>query len=371
MLAARQLTVSASQVRDALVSAWLLAAALVVGACSAPLPNATETPAKTVEAEQVPNAETTPLQPYQLLEVTVVPFSLSTASQKPVSTMESRLFAWQLREVLAESARWGAVRMLPESDEISELAISGRIITADGQRVALWVRVVDSTGRVWLEREYAHVASAEDYPDERVAYRDPFRSIYYRIARDLDRLRASFDQRSLQRIQETAQVKYAAHIAPAAFSEYVTETDSGWQLNRLPADGDPIMDRVLRVRDAELLFVDTVDQSYSAFYRQVYPAYSQWRRLSFEERVALQQLQTSGPSDRRGFGGMRDNYRDYREIQLAEASLRDLLRSIRFEAAPTVVELEDRQRTLEGSIEQQYEQWRSLLDGIYRSELGL
>lgn len=342
--------------------------AILLAACasSGPVPKSTPADPPRSAPPTIPGT----LEPYHLLEITVLPFdALSGAGS--VRAMESRLFAWQLRKVLEESSRWGAVRMLPESDAVSELVVSGRITASDGQRTALMVRAVDSTGRLWLEREYAHTASAADYPDERVAYRDPFRSIYHKIASDLEVARARLDQAELLRIQETAQLRYAAQVAPQAFGEYVSRSESGWIVNRLPAQEDPVMARVLRVRNAQFLFVDTLDQNYGAFYREVYPGYSQWRRLSFEERVALQELQTRGASDRRGFGGMHDNYRNYREIQLAEDSLRDLLDAIRFEAAPTEVSLEDTRRTLEGTIEEQYREWRELLDAIYRDELGL
>ena len=42
---------------------------------------------------------------------------------------------------------------------------------------------------------------------------------------------------------------------------------------RLPADNDPMMARVLNIRDREYMFVDTLNAHYEKFYTNMRPSY--------------------------------------------------------------------------------------------------
>lgn len=68
---------------------------------------------------------------------------------------------------------------------------------------------------------------------------------------------------------------------------------------------------------------------------------------------------------------MREVYGLYQESRLNEDELRKLARAFDNEVTETVLELEDMVIRLEGTIENQYEQWREMLKQIYRQEIGV
>src|ERR1700743_168742 len=63
---------------------------------------------------------------------------------------ESRYVATMLRVTLENSAQWGAVRVVPENVQFVDVQESGTIVESTGAKLALQVKVKDSTGRVWL-----------------------------------------------------------------------------------------------------------------------------------------------------------------------------------------------------------------------------
>ena len=58
------------------------------------------------------------------------------------------------------------------------------------------------------------------------------------------------------------------------------------------------------------------------------------------------------------------------EADIHVQALEELGLSLEAEIAPQVIELEDRTVTLTGSVEDQYQQWRELLQQIYQAEIG-
>jgi hypothetical protein len=67
---------------------------------------------------------------------------------------ESRFMPVILRGVLMVSQEWGAVRVLPDALESSELMVTGTILHSDGQRLELQIKARDATGEYWLDRVY-------------------------------------------------------------------------------------------------------------------------------------------------------------------------------------------------------------------------
>ena len=51
-------------------------------------------------------------------------------------------------------------------------------------------------------------------------------------------------------------------------------------------------------------------------------------------------------------------------------ALAELGQSLEAELEPQVIDLEDRTITLTGNVESQYQQWRDVLQKIYRAEIG-
>jgi len=68
------------------------------------------------------------------------------------------------------------------------------------------------------------------------------------------------------------------------------------ELQRLPADSDPMLARVRRVREREYLFIDTLDEYFADFHRNMFTPYQDWRRATFDEALAYRQLKAQAKS---------------------------------------------------------------------------
>jgi hypothetical protein len=172
-------------------------------------------------------------------------------------------------------------------------------------------------------------------------------------------------------------------------------------LRRLPAEDDPMLNRVRGLRQRHYVFVDTLQGHYNGFAEEMYTPYQEWRRASYEETIALRELeaesqremiaggaailagivaQTSGNRATRtagavaGVGGggvlLKKGLLKRAEASIHSVALEELGQSLGAGITPRVIELEDRTVRLTGNVEDQYDQWRELLADIYAAELA-
>lgn len=289
-----------------------------------------------------------------------------------IREIEARYLPFLLRKTLVETDEWGAVRVVSEAEPAAELLISGTIAKSDGVSLVVNLRAVDSTGHEWLNQSYAGSAAPIDDQREGV---EPFQSLYDRIAADLYAARAKFDDNALAKIAEVSLLRYANVLAPVAFGDYLeTGPDGNLDIRRLPARGDPMIQRVERIREFEYLFTDTMDEQYEELYREIASTYDLWRKYRRQLAQYVQDeeerlLNGSGGS-RGSYGTMKRNYDNYRFTKIQEQKLRKWATGFNNEVAPTVMELEGRVVELRGGLQARYDEWREILKSIYLLETG-
>ena len=319
-----------------------------------------------------------------------------------VREAESRYLAFQLKETLERTGQWGEVRVVPESREGTELSISGEIIDSDGETLELEVKAQDSTGKVWLKRKYEGRADSGTYSDGELLDRDPFQNIYNDISNDLLTARTELAGNDLDDVRRIAELRFAADLAPEVFEGTLTEDRRGdYQITRLPAEGDDMMVRMRAIRERDYLFVDTLNEYYQSFYRQMEEPYDTWRRYSYDEAIALRELQAAARwrkfvgaaavvgavmadtgDNRTGavardvalLGGIelfRQGLQVSKEAKMQAEVLAELGTSFGAEIEPAVIEIAGETHRLEGSAATQYNEWKRLLREIYQSETGV
>lgn len=369
---------------------------VVLAACSssgpAPAPVATPPGVGDVRLQQstgTPVAE-------QVLDIGVLVFANGASASDgnrfgdwvydEVRENERHLLPFTLRNTLLESNQWGAVRVLPQSDPSVDLLISGAILTSDGTGLVLQVHAEDSTGRVWLDHTYRDSTAETDFPQVRELRRstaaearvmeEPFADLYAQIANDLLNARQQLSTAQLQEIQQVSLLVYANDLAPESFA-YMLEGDDAGRITAasLPAANDPMMARVMDMRRRHYLFIDTVDEYYEALHEQMQSPYLIWRRYSFdqelEEQRALDRAQGQGKySSTSGYLTLTQRYDRYRWSKIYEQEFRELASSFNREAAPAILELNQQVRGLNGTLEEQYIQWRRILRELFRLETG-
>ncbi|MFV8818682.1 hypothetical protein [Haliea sp. E17] len=319
-----------------------------------------------------------------------------------VRRAESRFMPNQLAQAMQQSGAWGAVRVVPDPERVSDLSVHGKIVHSDGEYLELAITARDSRGHTWLEKSYSGHASAYAYKAGTVNTNDPFQAIYNTIANDLLRAQEKLPLADRDKVRMTTELRFASHFAPDAFGGYLAEDKDGeYQLLRLPAAGDPMLERIEQIRDRDHAYVDTMQEYYNQFGDQMYPPYQEWRKQSFQEAIAMQELKAESQrnlilgavavaagiagvaggdsSTTRAMGNIavigggymiKSGLDKRNEAQIHVEALEELGTSLEAEITPQVIELEDRSITLSGSVEDQYAQWRSLLTEIYATEVG-
>ncbi|MBT8113083.1 MAG: hypothetical protein KJO81_10945 [Gammaproteobacteria bacterium] len=352
---------------------------------------------KVTEPEEI-EAETTQLQESNLLDVGILLFEEGEITEKQkkkegahedIRDAESRFMAYHLKETLQHSNGWGAIRVLPEKSYIADVVVSGTILTSNGEEMILKINVIDSTGQEWYEKTYKTYADDESYRNTKPG-RDVYQYVYNRIANDVRKHRNKLTEENLIAIRNTSEIRYAAGISPDPFADYIDSGPNGQSLiTRLPANDDPMLDRVRKVRDREFLFIDTINEHYSNFYGEMWEPYENWRKyylIEAEQRRAVERrakqtkfvaalIMVAGVM--RGPGLFTTGALLYKngmdiseEAEIHNEAIRELGDSLQAEVSPMVVEIEGRTVELTGSIEEQYQKWRELLREIYINETG-
>ena len=365
---------------------------------------------ETVKSTSVPvlDAPDTPVPDAELLDVGVVILDPGISSVEDeeqvypeVRRAEATFMATELADVLAEQGGWGAVRVVPDERQFSDLLVRGTILQSDGEALELKIRVSDARGTVWLDKRYTGITSRYAYEQGTRTKQDPFLSVYRMIANDMlaafQRLPA--DERTT--IRRVAEMRFARDFANGAFADYLNEDPSGQvTLRRLPSEEDPMLARVRGLRQRHYVFVDTLQGHYTGFSDDMYTPYQEWRKASYEETVALRELeneakremiaggaailagivaQSSGSRMTRSAGAigvvgggalLKRGLEKRAESNIHSLALEELGQSLDAEITPRVIELEDRTVRLTGNVEDQYDQWRELLADIYAAELA-
>lgn len=314
-----------------------------------------------------------------------------------------------LRATLEASGQWGAVRVVPPNATV-DVMVDGRIIESTGARVALAITVTDSMGRVWIDNKpYEGEADLGSYKtDAALQARDPFQNVYSQVANDMLAARRALTADDRREIRRVTELRFAQDFAPQAVEGYLATDKQGIaHVARLPAEGDPVMERIDRIRERDLAVVDTVDSYYANFSDKVESSYGNFRRVSQEEIEKEDRARASArtrtvlgaaavlasvlvsdqcsPGDYTcrnvqsaartagaigGVAGVMSGIKKYSEAKVHAEALKELADTFRAEVAPMVIEVEGRTLKLTGTAEEQYREWRTLLHQIYLEETG-
>lgn len=308
--------------------------------------------------------------------------------------------AEQLKDTLQSTQAWGVVRVIPDDRVVIDLKISGKILQSDGEIMRLAVRAVDSTGEVWLNQNYEQQISHYAYSPAQ-AGNEPFQGIYNEISNDLFALLAQKPATERLELRKITSIQFARDFSPEAFDEYLVENENGTlQLDRLPAENDPMLERIERIRTRDEMFVDVLQDYYRGFTAEMDDPYKIWREQSYRETLLIQQLEDSAAARKLGgwlalIGGVAAQFTDSQvaswagqvaiyagletirsgymfedEALLHVQTLTELGDSLEQELQPSVIELQDRTVTLAGTVRDQYEEWRSILRQMYYEETG-
>lgn len=346
----------------------------------------------------------------ELLDVGIAVFKSSELTEEKtkeegshpdIRKAEGHFMPYHLQNTLQQSSHWGAVRVLPTDDTQVDLLVKGEIIESNGEHLILKADVIDASGKIWMSKTYEAEATEDSYTDNAMGERDAFQDLYNTIANDMAVLKGQLSPAEIQTLRTVSKLKFAADFAPDAFGDYLAEDrENIITINRVPADDDPMMARLLRIREREHMYVDTLNEYYEVFYNEMWPPYEDWRKANFVEQTALREIKRKALMQKLvgalmvaaaiGLGAgnvdgtavlqsvmivaggavIINGFNVSKEAEIHSMAIQELSDSFGNEMKPMVMEFQGEKYELTGSAEEQYKRWRELLREIYYTETG-
>jgi len=346
----------------------------------------------------------------QLLDVGVLVFESAEIPEEKaekegthndIRKAENSFIPYHLKNTLQRSGQWGAVQVVPAETDSFDLLVKGEILESNGQYLGLKITVVDAGSKQWFKKNYRQEAAQNSYEGTRPGEKDAFQNLYNAVANDMAEFKNRLTPEQIHTLRTIAKLRFAEDFAPDAFRGYLAQGKNELvAINRLPADGDPMMQRLLKIREREYMYIDLLNEQYEKFYTTMWPSYENWRQLNMTERKAITEIKkkaltrqligalmiagavAAGASNTNNtvalqtglilIGGqvILDGFNISKEAEIHEASIRELSDSFSGEMKPVVMEFEGRQYELTGSAEEQFKKWRELLRQIYYAETG-
>jgi hypothetical protein len=345
----------------------------------------------------------------ELLDVAIVIFDSEELTEKEIRELglseeirraEERYMPIQLKYTMQRTGYWGAVRVVPTPSK-AHLQVRGTIAHSDGEQLALEIEAYDSRNIKWFEKSYSEELRLSEYSGIAPEKKDPFQDLYNTIANDLAAHREKLAAEDFQEIQQVSELRAAHDMAPDTFDGHLEVDKNGsYKIVRLPADSDPMLQRVRAIQLRDEMLLDTINSYYEVYYNDLWRPYSDWRKLYNEELAAMREVKTqaltrklmglaaivggvalSNNSNVSGSGlpglmvvggaaAIYSGFQKSEETRIHRDVIEELSISFSSEAEPLVVEVVGETVRLTGTAEEQYQQWRKMLREIYASETG-
>ena len=323
-----------------------------------------------------------------------------------IRSAESRYLPYHIKTTLQSTGYWGAVRVIPSTEVYTDVYLNGEIERSDGEFIELVVTATDATGREWFENKYSMQTGVRSYSTNRDRANDPYQKVFNDLANDLRQYAATLTPREISQIRQVSELQFFADMAPTAYGEHLLVNKDGMaEIQRLPAENDPMVGRLRQIRERDRLVVDTLNEHYANYYYGIALPYEGWRKNSRQNQISIRQVKraatmrallgaavvagsmsidTSGGNNRgynwrqaaqvvgidKGIRTIIDAFQMRQSANLYRSEIGELSESFIAEAAPLTVQVEGESRRLVGTAEAQYEGWRKLLKDIYQIETG-
>lgn len=299
-----------------------------------------------------------------------IPLQSGTAMEGAFRETEAQLLGAKQRRVFENAGQWGVVRLYPQPSLIPQLMLDMVVLQSDGRQLRVHAMLTGVHGDTLLSDTYLDYASSEGVLT--ADNEDPFTDLFHRIHNDVA-TKVALMPESEDYLRQLSFLRYAQQLAPQAFEAYLSREGESWQLLRAPAEQDPMYQRISKLREYELLFVDTIDEQLTSALREIDTAYRLWLRASKEQLDWLEKrrargVNAEGLADDSAFARHQAVYAAYRSLKIHEQELFELVLDLESESRSTALEIEETVVTLEGTLEQQYREWREALAKIMMLE---
>jgi hypothetical protein len=355
--------------------------------------------------------DATPVVEEELLDVGVNVFDPGFASMvtdeelfdPKLREAEARFMPVLLMDTLQRTGNWGVVRVIPNRQSEMDVWVEGKILSSDGEMLRLQIFVEDIAGNNWYQKDYEVTASKFSYDPGLLRQNDAFQGIYHQIANDMQAYAERLTSEQRRKLRTISELKFAGRFAPDVFGRRYLEKDENGILRvaRLPADNDPLLGRIRRIRDRDYVFTDVLQDYYVGYFRQIQLPYNGWREETYRQIVDLREARARANAQiiggtlaligglAAGLGGgstgiqvagaigalasyplISDGLKRKAKAQMHIDNIQELTNSFNADIEPHTIELENRIVSLTGTVDQQYAQWREILHEMWLEEIG-
>ena len=152
--------------------------------------------------------------------------------------------------------------------------------------------MVDASGKQWLNETIDHEVGEGFYKNPRNDGKDPYDPAFDKAAQAIIEALLKQKQSELAQLQNINDLRFAASFNEQAFNEYLDTSGQQIKLVSMPSDADPMFERVKSIQVREQLFVDNLQQNYSAFSQQMDESYLAWQEASATEMQLRKEAKT-------------------------------------------------------------------------------
>jgi len=278
---------------------------------------------------------------------------------------EALLIGQRLRGELERNDDWGVIRLFPEPSVIPQLTVKLSVLVSDGRELVVEAVVRAVSGETMLSSVYRDISVNDDYTSDKT---DPFADLYASMVNDIADLVSSTVNREAY-LRTLSLLRYASELVPDAFPDYLGQEAGLYSVRREPSREDPMLIRLHRLQDYELLFVDTIDEQLANISREVSDAYYLWMKASKEQLDWLDLRRERGVNaetlrNESTFTRLQAVYAAHRSLKIHEQELFELVLELENETRATAVYANEQVFKLSGTLDQQYQEWRATLRRI-------
>ncbi len=329
---------------------------------------------------------------------------------------ESTKFALMMKRALESTEAFGAVRVVPNQNSTGDLYVLGKIDESTGEDIEIDIKVVDISGKTWLDTSFDHRVSEQFHQNLRNEGKDPYDPVFDEAAKYIVERLNGRPGKELTILKSITDIRFAASFSESEFSKYLGKKEgllgsedffgfdgSYRTLVNMPADDDPKFMKTKAIRVRDQLFIDNLQPHYRKFESKMNESYAVWQEQSLKEVKAVREAEmeaigegiigalaivgavalvvaSQGDYDPTlsilgataagvvGVHMLGESFKTSKEAEVYRDALSELGQSIDLELAPQVIKFEKETVELTGDAAKQFAQWRNFLKQIYQAE---
>ena len=329
---------------------------------------------------------------------------------------ESTKFALMMKRALESTEAFGAVRVVPNQNSTGDLYVLGKIDESTGEDIEIDIKVVDISGKTWLDTSFDHRVSEQFHQNLRNEGKDPYDPVFDEAAKYIVERLNGRPGKELTILKSITDIRFAASFSESEFSKYLGKKEgllgsedffgfdgSYRTLVNMPADDDPKFMKTKAIRVRDQLFIDNLQPHYRKFESKMNESYAVWQEQSLKEVKAVREAEmeaigegiigalaiagaialvvaSKGDYDPTlsilgataagavGVHMLGESFKTSKEAEVYRDALSELGQSIDLELAPQVIKFEKETVELTGDAAKQFAQWRNFLKQIYQAE---